>query len=192
MQVAAEEQSAEPTSALEAAAAEEQSAEPTITAQAARIIALERELEAAGTAHAAAADEEGPHGLAAWLAAAKCEVYMRQLEAEEGLKELDDLLPLLGDSDKALFERLAALGMKPADAKRFVKALRGDFALWLRKVGCIDYKQQLSKMGYNSIEDMYELQDETDEFIRGKFEFIGQKKKFHLKKLLDGIRAIKP
>jgi hypothetical protein len=108
MQVAAEGQSAEPTIALEAAAAEAlESAKQTITAQAARISALECELEAAGTAHAARADDDGPdeegsHRLAAWLAAAKCEAYSKQLEAEEGLKELDDLLPLLGDSDKSL------------------------------------------------------------------------------------------
>ncbi len=137
MQVAAEEQSAEPTIALEAAAAEAlQSEEQTVMAQAARISALERELaealqralnaeqsladRQARTVRAAAADDEGPdkegsRGLAAWLAAKKCEACMKQLEAEEGLKELDDLLPLLCDSDKTLVERLAALGMKPAE-----------------------------------------------------------------------------
>jgi hypothetical protein len=213
MQVAAEGQSAEPTIALEAAAAEAlQSAEQTITAQAARIIALERELEAACTAHATAADDGGPdegsHGLAAWLAAAKCEGYLKQLEAEEGLKELDDLLPLLGESDKSLSERLAALGMKPADAKRFILALRTDlslgpllaaqalrkadtsFSVWLNTIGCVDYKPQLLAMGYRNTDDLFELQDETDDFLRSKFSFVGQAKKVHLEKLIKAIRAI--
>ena len=132
----------------------------------------------------------GGNELGAWLKAAKCEDYAQKLEDVKGIKCIDDLEPLLDESNASICDGMKGL-MKEADAKRFVKALRSDFALWLRKVGCIDYKQQLSKMGYNSIDDGYELQDETDDFIRGKFDFIGQKKKAHLKKLLDGIRAIK-
>ena len=132
----------------------------------------------------------GGNELGAWLKAAKCEDYAQKLEDVKGIKCIDDLEPLLDESNASICDGMKGL-MKEADAKRFVKALRSDFALWLRKVGCIDYKQQLSKMGYNSIDDVYELQDETDDFIRGKFDFIGQKKKAHLKKLLDGIRAIK-
>jgi hypothetical protein len=129
------------------------------------------------------------NSLAAWLAAVKCDVYAQQLEEIEGITMLDDLVALLDDSDEDLYSRLKAL-MKPADARRFVLSLRTDFSLWLRKVGCGEYKQQLSAMGYNSIDDMFELQDESDDSIRARFAFIGQAKKAHLQRLIKGIRAI--
>jgi hypothetical protein len=131
----------------------------------------------------------GGSELGAWLKAAKCEEYAQQLEKVKGIRCIDDLELLLDKSDTSICDGMEGL-MKEADARRFVKALRHDFSLWLRKVGCIGYKQQLSKMGYNSIDDMYELQGKTDDFIRGKFEFIGQKKKAHLERLIKGIRAI--
>jgi hypothetical protein len=131
----------------------------------------------------------GWNSLAAWLAAAKCDVYAQQLEEIEGITMLDDLVALLDDTDEDLYSRLKAF-MKPADARRFVLSLRTDFFLWLRKVGCGDYKQQLLAMGYKSTDDMFELQDESDDSIRAKFAFIGQAKKAHLQRLIKGIRAI--
>ena len=131
----------------------------------------------------------GRNSLAAWLAAAKCDVYARQLEEIEGITMLDDLVALLDDTDEDLYSRLKGF-MKPADAKRFVLSLRTDFSLWLCKVGCSDYKQQLLAMGYKSTDDMFELQDESDDSIRAKFAFIGQAKKAHLQRLIKGIRAI--
>jgi hypothetical protein len=131
----------------------------------------------------------GWNSLAAWLAAAKCDVYAQQLEEIEGITMLDDLVALLDDSDEDLYSRLKAF-MKPADARRFVLSLRTDFSLWLLKVGCGEYKRQLLAMGYKSTDDMFELQDESDDSIRAKFAFIGQAKKANLQRLIKGIRAI--
>jgi hypothetical protein len=141
-----------------------------------------------GSTHAHAAVEHNDE-LAAWLAAVKCNAYAQQLKDIVGMRVIDDLVPLLDESDEAIYERLNAF-MLPADAKRFVFSLRGDFSLWLWKVGCIDYKQQLFEMGYKSTDDLFELRDEPDDVIRAKFDFIGQTKKAHLQRLIKGIRAI--
>jgi hypothetical protein len=136
--------------------------------------------------------DHGSEELAAWFVHAKCEEYAQQLADVEGLKVIDDLLPLLGEPDQAILERLKF--MRPADARRFVSSLRSDasigFSAWLSKIGCIDYKQQLMAMGYRSTDDMYELQGKTDDFIRGKFAFIGAAKKAHLERLVKSIQAI--
>ena len=136
--------------------------------------------------------DHGSEELAAWFVHAKCEEYAQQLADVEGLKVIDDLLPLLGEPDQAILERLKF--MRPADARRFVSSLRSDasigFSAWLSKIGCIDYKPQLLAMGYRNTDDLFELQEETDDFLRSKFSFVGQAKKVHLEKLIKAIRAI--
>jgi hypothetical protein len=50
---------------------------------------------------------------------------------------------------------------------------------WPRKIGCIDYEQQLLARGYKSTDDMYELQGESDESIRATLACIGAAKRAH-------------
>ncbi len=129
-------------------------------------------VEVQAAAPQSAAVDDGSGELAAWLVHAKCEEYAQQLADAEGLKVVGDLLPLLGEPDQAILERLKF--MKPADAKRFLSSLRSDaslqrrkaesdFSAWLLRMGCIDYEQQLRARGYKSTDDMYELQGESGE-----------------------------
>ncbi len=52
--------------------------------------------------------------------------------------------------------------------RRSVKA-DTSFSVWLNTIGCVDYKPQLLAMGYRNTDDLFDLQDETDDFIRSKF-----------------------
>ena len=93
----------------------------------------------------------------------------------------------------------------PADLAHAQELLRGagggnKRGAWLKAAKCEDYADTLVQVkGIKCIDDLDPLLDESDTsiyvgmtgLIRGKFGFIGLKKKAHLKKLLDGIRAIK-
>ena len=128
--------------------------------------------------------------LHAWLVAAKCDQYEGALLTDGGYQDLTDLCALLDLSDDGIKGLLSEIITKPADMNRFIKKVREDFSLWLQKYDCLIYKKDLDRLGFMSIDDMYELNDKSDDFIQGKFQFIAEKKKLHLVKLIKGIRSI--
>ena len=85
---------------------------------------------------------------------------------------MTDLSELLDVPDDDIRSRLSAVITKAADMSRSIRKLREDFSLWLQKCDCLTYKKDLEKLDFKNIDDMYELKDESDDFIRSKFQFI--------------------
>ena len=127
--------------------------------------------------------------LHSWLGTAMCSDYETQLQ-QIGYKVVADLAPLLDLPDEAIKTQLISVITKIPDMNRFIKTLRTDFNLWLERCDCLKYKMEIERLRIQSIEDMYELQDKDDDFIRNQFKFIYETKKANFVKLLRAIRSI--
>jgi hypothetical protein len=123
------------------------------------------------------------------LVTAICSDYETQLQ-QIGYRVVADLAPLLDLPDEAIKAQFISVITKIPDLNRFIKTLRSDFSLWLERCDCLRYKKEIERLHIQSIEDMYELQDKDDDFIRDKFKFIYESKKANFVKLLRAIRGI--
>ena len=123
------------------------------------------------------------------MVTAICSDYETQLQ-QIGYRVVADLAPLLDLPDEAIKAQFISVITKMPDLNRFIKTLRSDFSLWLGKCDCLQYKKEIERLHILSIEDMYELQDKDDDFIRDKFKFIYEAKKATFVKLLRAIRSI--
>ena len=131
-------------------------------------------------------NEESLHS---WLVTAICSDYETQLQ-QIGYRVVADLAPLLDLPDEAIKAQFISVITKMPDLNRFIKTLRSDFSLWLERCDCLQYKTEIERLHIQSIEDMYDLQDKDDDFIRDKFKFIYESKKANFVKLLRAIRGI--
>ena len=123
------------------------------------------------------------------MVTAICSDYEAEVE-QIGYRVVADLALVLDLSDEAIKAQFISVITKMPDLNRFIKTLRSDFSLWLEKCDCLQYKKEIERLHVQSIEDMYELQDKDDDFIRDKFKFIYEAKKANFVKLIRAIRGI--